>query len=76
MSHFCYATSTYCKMTLWHKKMGHLGITNLQKMKTQDMAIGLEFDVNKEKEFCGTCAENKSTRKPFKGKGTVKRWSR
>ena len=47
-------------------------INHIDFQQTHGMAIGLEFDVNEEKEFCGTCAENKNTRKTFKGKGTDK----
>lgn len=49
---------------VWHKKMGHIGIDNLLKLKK--MADGIDF--TNEKFSCELCIKSKHSRTPFKGK--------
>jgi len=50
-------------LTNWHRKMGHLGMSNLLKLKR--MCDGVTFAFNNQLEFdCVVCAEAKLTKKP------------
>ncbi|KAK3876705.1 hypothetical protein Pcinc_018517 [Petrolisthes cinctipes] len=46
-------------------RYGHLGIDNLKILVRDDLVDGLNFDVNKELEFCEACVKGKSKKSPF-----------
>ena len=47
------------KEEIWHRRYGHLGAQNLQKLVRENMANGLDFDVTKNLNFCEPCADGK-----------------
>ena len=50
-----------CSISLWHKRLAHTNIKNIEKMKSKGM---IKYDT-KDFEKCETCVESKLTKKPF-----------
>ncbi|KAI3815113.1 hypothetical protein L1987_14769 [Smallanthus sonchifolius] len=50
-----------CSISLWHKRLGHTNIKNIEKMQTKGLIKLNEKDFEK----CETCVESKFTKKPF-----------
>lgn len=50
---------------LWHKRLGHLGMTNV--MKLSKMANGMSKSMTSELSLCESCLKGKQTRLPFDG---------
>ncbi|KAJ9545520.1 hypothetical protein OSB04_025227 [Centaurea solstitialis] len=50
-----------CSISLWHKRLAHTNIKNLEKMHNK----GLTEINNKDFEKCETCVKSKFTKKPF-----------
>lgn len=50
---------------LWHKRLGHLGMTNV--MKLSKMANGMSKSMSSELSLCESCLKGKQTRLPFDG---------
>lgn len=53
---------------LWHRRLGHLGMQNIGKLKSA--AVGLSNLLTDKLEFCDICAKTKMTRLPFNGERT------
>ena len=47
---------------VWHRRYGHLGMRNLQKLANQELVNGFDYDVAKEINFCESCVEGKHHR--------------
>ena len=58
----CQAKEVKNNSKLWHHRLGHLGIDNMIKLRTEDIRI----DHNISREFCKACALGKSTKLPHK----------
>nr|KAJ0208754.1 hypothetical protein LSAT_V11C400162950 [Lactuca sativa] len=50
-----------CSISLWHKRLAHTNVKNIEKMQTKGM---LKYD-SKDFEKCETCVKSKFTKKPF-----------
>ena len=50
-----------CSISLWHKRLAHTNIKNIEKMQTKGF---IKVD-NKDFEKCETCVKSKFTKKPF-----------
>lgn len=51
---------------LWHRRFGHLGAKNLEKIVHQEMVEGMKkCESGDETIYCEPCIEAKQTRKPF-----------
>nr|KAJ0204663.1 hypothetical protein LSAT_V11C500280120 [Lactuca sativa] len=50
-----------CSISLWHKRLAHTNVKNIEKMQTKGM---LKYDT-KDFEKCETCVKSKFTKKPF-----------
>nr|KAJ0201752.1 hypothetical protein LSAT_V11C600334860 [Lactuca sativa] len=50
-----------CSISLWHKRLAHTNVKNVEKMQTKGM---LKYDT-KDFEKCETCVKSKFTKKPF-----------
>ena len=50
-----------CSISLWHKRLAHTNIKNIEKMQTK----GLLKLKDKDFEKCETCVKSKFTKKPF-----------
>ncbi|KAJ9557645.1 hypothetical protein OSB04_012259 [Centaurea solstitialis] len=57
----CSVTSSDTSVTLWHKRLAHTNIKNIEKMQAKGM---LTLD-KKDFEKCETCVRSKFTKKPF-----------
>ncbi|KAJ9566879.1 hypothetical protein OSB04_002845 [Centaurea solstitialis] len=57
----CSVTSSDTFVTLWHKRLAHTNIKNIEKMQAKGM---LTLD-KKDFEKCETCVRSKFTKKPF-----------
>ncbi|KAK4313452.1 hypothetical protein Pmani_015209 [Petrolisthes manimaculis] len=64
---YVHKANAACKLdeNIWHRRYGHLGIDNLKILVRDDLVDGLNFDVNKELEFCDACVKGKSKKSPF-----------
>ena len=56
------------KEDVWHRRLGHLGEQNLQKLAKNELAVGFDYDVSKEIHFCEPCAQGKHHRSRFPSK--------
>nr|KAJ0202827.1 hypothetical protein LSAT_V11C500278000 [Lactuca sativa] len=50
-----------CSISLWHKRLAHTNVKNIEKMQSKGM---LKYDT-KDFEKCETCVKSKFTKKPF-----------
>ena len=55
---------------IWHRRYGHLGARNLQKLARDQLVDGFDYDASKEIGFCESCMEGKHHRSPFPTSGT------
>lgn len=55
------------KLSLWHRRYGHIGNTGLMKLIRNEMVEGLDVGKNAkpEKEICACCMKGKQARLPF-----------
>ena len=53
------------KERLWHRKYGHLGEQNLQKIARKQPVKGFNYDASKRIGFCETCISGKHQCTPF-----------
>ena len=58
-------SSSDTKEEIWHRRFGHLGMKNLQKLATDQLINGLDYDVTKEIKFCEPCVDGKHHRSSF-----------
>ena len=57
------------KPDIWHRRYGHLGERNLQKLSKEALVDGFDYDGSKSINFCEPCAEGKHHRSPFPTSG-------
>ena len=50
---------------LWHRRFGHLGISNLKRLVREDMVVGLKCDMTQDIGVCEPCADGKLHRTKF-----------
>ena len=60
------------KESVWHRRFGHLGVRNLQKLARDDMIDDFDFDASSDLTFCETCVGGKHHKSQFP-KGTSTR---
>ena len=53
------------KEVTWHKRFGHLGVQNLQKLAKENLVDGYDYDKSKDIDFCESCMEGKHHRSKF-----------
>ena len=56
------------KERLWHRRYGHLGEQNLQKLSKTNMLEHFDYDTKKRIGFCEACVGGKHHRSPFEKK--------
>ena len=56
---------TETREDVWHRRYGHLGTRNLQKLAKHELVNGFDFDMTKEINFCESCVEGKHHRRHF-----------
>ena len=57
------------KEEIWHRRFGHPGMKNLQKLATDQLVNGLDYDVTKDIIFCEPCVDGKHHRSSFPKSG-------
>jgi transposase InsO family protein len=57
------------KENVWHRRFGHLGVCNLEKLAKDKLVDGFDYDVSKEFSFCESCVEGKHHRCQFPTNG-------
>jgi hypothetical protein len=60
------------QLDMWHQRLGHLGLNNLQLLKSKNMAEGLTFSPTDSLGFCEGCVLGKQTRLPFNKSGATR----
>ena len=50
---------------IWHRRFGHLGTRNLQKLANNKMVDGFDYNATKEVRFCESCVQGKHHRNKF-----------
>lgn len=63
------ADSDLSKEMLWHKRYGHLGAQNLNKLANDNLVTGFDFDVKTEVDFCEPCVHGKLHKCPLPTNG-------
>ena len=57
------------KEVIWHQHFSHLGMKNLQKLATDQLVNGLDYDVTKDIKLCEPCMDGKHHRSSFPKSG-------
>ena len=57
------------KEDVWHRRFGHLGLRNLQRLSRKNLVDGFDYDASKELTFCEPCVEGKQHRNRFPSDG-------
>ena len=57
------SSSVASKEVTWHKRYGHLGVQNLQKLAKENLVDGYDYDKTKDIDFCESCTEGKHHRR-------------
>ena len=60
-----FAQKSDTKEDIWHKRYGHLGLSNLQKLARKNLVKGFDFNVTRELTFCEACPQGKQHRTKF-----------
>ena len=60
------------QLDLWHQRLGHLGMNNIQLLKSKNMVEGLTFAHKDSLGFCEGCVLGKQTRLPFTNAGATR----
>ena len=68
-SHTAADKSPETKEDIWHRRFGHLGARNLQKLAKNKLVDGFDYDAAKEINFCESCVEGKHHRCHFPTSG-------
>ena len=58
-------SSTANRERLWHRRYGHLGEQNLQRLVNSEMTEQFDYDAKNSIGFCETCVRGKLHRSPF-----------
>lgn len=61
------ASSTKASSTLWHRRLAHLSMQSICRMKKLGMVKGLCNDLSNDIDFCDCCVKTKITRDKFTG---------
>ena len=57
------------KEDIWHRRFGHLGTKNLQRLANEKLVNGFNYDATKEINFCESCVKGKHHRTQFPTSG-------
>ena len=53
------------KEKLWHRRFGHLGMRNMNKLKKSELVDGFDYTTPEKLDFCKPCVSGKIHRSPF-----------
>ena len=54
-----YASSEDTKEHVWHRRYGHLGVNNLERLARDQLVDGFYYDTLKKPSFCEPCVDGK-----------------
>ena len=57
------------KEGIWHRRFGHFGTKNLQRLAKEKLVNGFNYDATKEINFCESCVKGKHHRSQFPASG-------
>ena len=57
------------KEMVWHRRYGHHGMQNLQRLVRDHLVKGLDYNPSKDLDFCEACIEGKHKKTPFEVSG-------
>ena len=60
------------KERLWHRRYGHLGEQNLQKLASKRLVGHFDYDITKEVGFCETCIGGKHHKSQFQNSNSTR----
>ena len=60
------------KESIWHRRYGHLGAQNLEKLSKEQMVEGFDYNPTKASKFCEPCVDGKQSKVPFPKTGGEK----
>ena len=66
----CLSAVSDCSM-LWHKRMGHISMTTINKLISKDLVRGLPTKSFRDNQVYETCIQGKQVRSSFEPKLTV-----
>ena len=56
---------TKTKEDVWHRRYGHLGAQNLERLARDKLVEGFDYDATKKPTFCEPCIDGKQSKMPF-----------
>ena len=56
---------TGTKEDVWHRRYGHLGAQNLERLARDKLVEGFDYDATKKPTFCEPCIDGKQSKMPF-----------
>ena len=59
------ASTDRTKESIWHRRYGHLGARNLERIVKEQLVDGFDYEPKKESSFCEPCVDGKRSRWPF-----------
>ena len=66
-----YLSALHDDAILWHKRLGHVSLSLLNKLVSKDLVIGLPTIKFNDGKVCDACAKGKQVKNSFKSKGCV-----
>ena len=63
------SSQTESKEDVWHQRYGHLGEKSLNKLMTENLVEGLDYDPSRRLNFCKECVDGKIHRQKFNKEG-------
>ena len=61
----CASRSEETKEWIWHRRYGHLGARNLERIAKEQLVDGFDYDAAKTPSFCEPCVDGKQCRMSF-----------
>ena len=59
------ASTDRTKESIWHRRYGHLGARNLERIVKEQLVDGFDYEPKKESSFCEPCVDGKQSTLPF-----------
>ena len=59
------ASTDRTKESIWHRRYGHLGARNLERIAKEQLVHGFDYEPKKESSFCEPCVDGKQSTLPF-----------
>ena len=53
------------KESIWHRRYGHLGARNLERIAKEQLVYGFDHEPKKKSSFCEPCVDGKQSTLPF-----------